>query len=299
MNKADTLPDVANAILQDQSHPLDWVGMEQIAVPITLQSPTAGNTTTLAKANIYVSLDDTSAKGIHMSRLHTILNKFGEEPCTKDTFDRLLDEVVDSQGGISSCAKIELCIDLLIDRPALLSDESGYQAYPVTISGELRQNQRSYDVGITIPYSSTCPCSASLSRQLLANALDDRFETEKIDKETLLEWIQSEEGSVATPHAQRSYAYIKLTTGDNAWPELSELVSQLESVIGTPVQTAVKRVDEQEFARINGENLMFCEDAARRIKRFLEQMSGVTDYWLKVEHQESLHAHNAVVIDRK
>ena len=299
MNKADTLPDVANAILQDQSHPLDWVGMEQIAVPITLQSTTAGNTTTLAKANIYVSLDDPSAKGIHMSRLHTILNKFGEEPCTKDTFDRLLDEVVDSQGGISSCAKIELCLDLLIDRPALLSDESGYQAYPVTINGELRENQRSYNVGITIPYSSTCPCSASLSRQLLANALDDRFETEKIDKETLLEWIQSEEGSVATPHAQRSYAYIKLTTGDNAWPELSELVSQLESVIGTPVQTAVKRVDEQEFARINGENLMFCEDAARRIKHFLEQMPGVVDYWLKVEHQESLHAHNAVVIDRK
>ncbi len=299
MNKADILPDVANAILQDQSHPLDWVGMEQIAVPVTLESPTAGSTTLLAKANIYVSLDDTSAKGIHMSRLHSILNKLGEEACTKTTFDRLLDEVVASQGGISSCARIELCLDLLIDRPALLSDETGYQAYPVTISGELKNDKRSYEVGVTIPYSSTCPCSASLSRQLLANALDDRFEADTIDKESLLEWIQSDDGSVATPHAQRSYAYIKLTMGDQAWPDLSNLVVELESVIGTPVQTAVKRIDEQEFARINGENLMFCEDAARRIKRSLEQMSGVVDYWLKVEHQESLHAHNAVVIDRK
>lgn len=28
-------------------------------------------------------------------------------------------------------------------------------------------------------------------------------------------------------------------------------------------------------------------------------MDEVTDYWFKVEHQESLHAHNAVVIDQK
>ena len=42
---------------------------------------------------------------------------------------------------------------------------------------------------------------------------------------------------------------------------------------------------------------MFCEDAARRIKLSLEQADFVQDYWFKVEHQESLHAHNAVVID--
>jgi GTP cyclohydrolase I len=28
-------------------------------------------------------------------------------------------------------------------------------------------------------------------------------------------------------------------------------------------------------------------------------MDEITDYWFKVEHQESLHAHNAVVIDQK
>ena len=50
---------------------------------------------------------------------------------------------------------------------------------------------------------------------------------------------------------------------------------------------------------MNAENLMFCEDAARRIKLAIGQMSFVKDYWFKVEHQESLHAHNAVVIDHK
>ena len=35
------------------------------------------------------------------------------------------------------------------------------------------------------------------------------------------------------------------------------------------------------------------------ITSFLENVPLVTDYWFKVEHQESLHAHNAVVIDQK
>ena len=39
---------------------------------------------------------------------------------------------------------------------------------------------------------------------------------------------------------------------------------------------------------------MFCEDAARRLKACLDEYEAVGHYHLKVEHQESLHAHNAV-----
>ena len=80
---------------------------------------------------------------------------------------------------------------------------------------------------------------------------------------------------------------------------IDTLIEQLEQAIGTPVQTAVKREDEQAFAKLNGENLMFCEDAARRLKAMLNQQTDIADYWFKIEHQESLHAHNAVVIDQK
>jgi len=169
----------------------------------------------------------------------------------------------------------------------------------VVTSGGVEEARHSYQLEVTIPYSSTCPCSASLARQLYAQAIDEKFADERIDKAALLDWIQSDDGSVATPHAQRSYAYLKLTTDNNPWPDLAALIKRLETVIGTPVQTAVKRMDEQQFAKLNGENLMFCEDAARRIKQELESMTGLTDYWFKVEHQESLHPHNAVAIDRK
>ena len=68
-------------------------------------------------------------------------------------------------------------------------------------------------------------------------------------------------------------------------------------MIKTPVQTVVKREDEQEFARLNGQNLMFCEDACRVIKHyFVRNKSYFLSYKLKIFHYESLHPHNAVAI---
>ena len=63
---------------------------------------------------------------------------------------------------------------------------------------------------------------------------------------------------------------------------------------GTPVQTAVKREDEQAFARLNAENLMFCEDAARRVAAALSADPRIQRFDAEVAHFESLHAHDAV-----
>ena len=68
------------------------------------------------------------------------------------------------------------------------------------------------------------------------------------------------------PHSQRSYVdtTIRLNDDQKSIP-VELLISEIETTLNTPVQAAVKRPDEQEFARLNGANLMFCEDAARRI----------------------------------
>jgi GTP cyclohydrolase I len=44
---------------------------------------------------------------------------------------------------------------------------------------------------------------------------------------------------------------------------------------------------------------MFCEDAARRLQQALEPQALYKDFWLRVNHLESLHAHNAVAIVTK
>lgn len=297
MQSTESLPDITNTKSEAEIYPLQWVGMEDIAVPITLHMNENKQQTIAAKANVYVSLDDADAKGIHMSRLHAILNQLATRVCDKDELDSLLENIVSSQKGISQSAKIDLAFDLLLPKMSLLSEKTGFQTYKVEINGQRINNKCDYKLKIVIPYSSTCPCSAALARQLTAQAIDNHFPNATIDKQELLSWAHAT--TVATPHSQRSYAYINLSLSDDHWPVLPTLIMQIEEAIGTSVQTMVKRVDEQEFARLNANNLMFCEDAARRIKAMLEAYSWVIDYWFKIEHQESLHAHNAVVIDQK
>jgi GTP cyclohydrolase I len=73
-----------------------------------------------------------------------------------------------------------------------------------------------------------------------------------------------------------------------------ELIDLIEEALGTPVQAAVKRVDEQEFARRNGANPLFCEDAARQVAAALAAEPRVFAHHVRVDHHESLHPHNAV-----
>ncbi|MEX0298112.1 MAG: GTP cyclohydrolase FolE2 [Kordiimonas sp.] len=294
------LPDVAAQQAATSTLPLDWVGMEAIALPVLIPAGDVNQISVTTKADCFVNLDMPGIKGIHMSRLYLELKEaLAHQILSEATLSQLLRKMVASQQGISSAARLRFSFDLPLKKPALLSNETGVQAYEVEVIATLSEGVKSIELGLTIPYSSTCPCSAALSRQLLATRLDETFSEKKIDKSALIDWIQSEQGSVATPHSQRSYAYINLTFQANHYPDIADLIRHFEAVIGTPVQTAVKREDEQAFAKLNAENLMFCEDAARKLKAALEDMPTVKDYAFKVEHQESLHAHNAVVIDRK
>ena len=109
------------------------------------------------------------------------------------------------------------------------------------------------------------------------------------------DWLASERGLAATPHAQRSRAEVRVELKP-AFDELPvrDLVDAVEAALGTPVQTAVKREDEQAFAEANAANLMFCEDAARRVAAALSGDARVTAWQVRVAHFESLHAHDAV-----
>jgi GTP cyclohydrolase I len=295
----NSLPDVTSQITDHDSPTLKWVGMEKIGIPVQVALANGTVVATSATVDIFVSLD-TAAKGIHMSRLYLALNEYvANQVITSERLNTLLSSVLESHKGISESAKIKLAFDLPLAKKALLSSNYGYQSYPVELTQRRHQDQSTTQLDVTIPYSSTCPCSASLTNQLNAQALDEQFPDDSLSKQEVIEWLRSKQTALATPHNQRSYAYIKMDLDKSYWPDMDAFIFQLEDAIGTPVQTAVKREDEQEFARLNGSNLMFCEDAARKLKLHLNTLDFVSDYWFKIEHQESLHAHNAVAIDSK
>lgn len=300
MNIKSNLPDITSDHTSLNALPLQWVGMEAISLPISIFNNANEVIHTTAKADLFVSLNKTDAKGIHMSRLYLLLNEqLNHKALTGQHLTTLLKSMLDSQQGLSLNAKINLAFELTLNKPALLSNQSGYQTYPVVISKEIKNEKITTQLNITIPYSSTCPCSAALARQALSDAVATQFVEDRIDKHAILKWLSSPQGSIATPHSQRSYAYITMVIEGDDLPLLPTIISQLEQAIGTPVQTAVKREDEQAFAKLNAENLLFCEDAARRVKQALELKSDISNYHFKIEHQESLHAHNAVVYDQK
>lgn len=273
---------------------LNNVGMQHIDLLLTLaelpQQPLA------AKADISVNLPRPDIKGIHMSRLYQHLYQWAQaEPVTPATLARLLPQLLHSQQECgSNTARLCLRSNIVLQRPALKSPGlAGFKAYPVMLNANLNGSKFNAGLSIDIGYSSTCPCSAALSRQLLSEQFSHSFAPQSaVSVEQASQWLL-QHGSVATPHSQRSVASISVTLSPDADSfGIAALIDCAEQALATPLQTAVKRADEQEFARLNGANLMFVEDAARRLHAGLSQHYPA--FAIKVAHLESLHPHDAV-----
>jgi len=168
----------------------------------------------------------------------------------------------------------------------------------VRIRATLDRHAFELELEARVTYSSTCPCSAALARQLVQEQFRKDFPADgAVDAEAVLRWLGTEQGIMATPHSQRSHAdvKVKLGAGVGEFP-IIDLVDVIEGALKTPVQTAVKREDEQAFTRLNGQNLMFCEDAARRMQQALGADERIVDFWARASHLESLHPHDAVAV---
>lgn len=288
-----TLPDIA-AQASRQALPLDWVGMCGIALPVLFDGQRLS-----AKADAGVSLDDGEARGIHMSRLYLALEILEQESLTPALLRKVLQSFLKTHEGLSNSAYLKIHTDLLLKRPALISPLAGWKTYPVSIEARLKNAMFHVELKIDVPYSSTCPCSAALSRQLIQQQFVDDFANKPLQHADVLTWLGSTKGIVATPHSQRSNAKMRLRLDDylDDLP-LIAIINDAEAALGTAVQTAVKRADEQAFALANGQNLMFCEDAARRLNLALKRSPGINAFHLRVVHAESLHAHDAVAESR-
>lgn len=291
----EILPDVSLTDIAPSLSPLAWVGMQGIDLPITVAE--SGYRRDLhARADVQVDLPAPHVKGIHMSRLYCLLDTLGQgEALSPAGLRHLLQAMIDSHRDCGTHnARLRLGVDLLMRRAALVTpDLSGWKSYPVRVDASLIHGEFECRVQVTVGYSSTCPCSAALSRQLVEQAFLDAFaDRDRIAPATVATWLR-QHGTLATPHSQRSEASVTVTVDPDA-PTLGllALVDSIEQALGTPVQTAVKRADEQAFAALNGHNLMFVEDAARRIQAVLR---GRFDHpRTRVRHLESLHPHDAV-----
>ena len=300
-NVVRSMPDVANEARPAIAGTLDWVGMDEIDMPVRLVGADESVVQSAARVAAYVNLKQPDVRGIHMSRLYLHVDKaLSAEPLTPCSLRRLLRDFLDSHAELSDRAMVRVAFDHLLRRPALKSDNSGWKSYPVAITATLEHGQFVLEMQVDIVYSSTCPCSAALARQLIQERFAQDFVRGKpLDYDTVVAWLGSEQGICATPHSQRSVAQVRVKLAPSFGFPIAELIDTIEGALQTPVQTAVKREDEQAFALLNGTNLMFCEDAARRMQNALAADEHIVDFWIRASHLESLHAHDAVAVATK
>jgi GTP cyclohydrolase I len=300
-NTARLLPDVATQAQPHLAGALDWVGMDGIEVPVHFDAGDGAVARASAQVGAFVNLTRPDRRGIHMSRLYLLVDQhLGAKPLDAAMIEALLRAFLESHKDLSDRARISIRFDHMVRRPALRSGNSGWRTYPVSIEASLGADGFQLELGTEVVYSSTCPASAALSRQLIQQQFARDFDASRpLDHAAVLAWLGSEQGIVATPHAQRSVARLLVRLADGVGFNLISTLDRVEQALGTPVQTAVKREDEQAFALANGGNLMFCEDAARRIQKALDADPRIADFHVRLEHQESLHPHDAVAYASK
>ena len=200
---APSLPAAPRADLPDVAHqrvplarPLDWVGMENIALPVRLPDGQGGQLQVAASIDLSVNLAHADARGIHMSRLYLELQDgLARESITPAGLRHLLQTSVDSQAGLATQARLRIRYEALLQRKALESDYAGWKRYPVEIEATLADSHLLLALSFAVEYSSTCPASAALSRQANAERFAEDFAAARpLSVNVVHDWLASERG---------------------------------------------------------------------------------------------------------
>lgn len=276
--------------------PLDWVGMGTISSVVRIFEGTR-ELNLPVQIQAFVNLISDS-RGIHMSRIYKELQDFSvNKEFSFLQLKELSEKVLQSQGAISDSVKLEFGMKLPLVQTTLKSQQEYQKTYPIKVKVVKTKMAEEVSINFQIDYSSTCPQSAALSHEVIMKSLKSQTWA---SVQQLVNYIE-EQGLMATPHAQRSTLDLQVTWPFEAFDSsivfmdfVGDFIAQIETVLGTPTQGVVKRADEQEFAVLNAKNLMFCEDAARKVKSFLKSQKKIKSYYGRVTHIESLHSHDAV-----
>lgn len=268
-NNIDNLPDIQHS--EKPSHPLylNQIGVNNVKVPFILDS-IDGNSYNLI-ANVEMTTDlDPEIKGISMSMLLRSLIKYLDKPLKHDTLKNILEEFKTAVETNSKHSSLKFDFELPITRKAPKSGLEFPQFYPCSFSGRLDDDNFRFFQKVKVQYASYCCCSASLCNHLKEN------------------------GSNGHPHAQRSFCNLLVEVKPENIVWLETLIDLVENAVSNKVFPILKRIDEQEVARIAYENTQFVEDSIRRICTELNNQELIYDYIVKCVHQESLHTSNAI-----
>ncbi len=269
---------------------IDKVGINRFRIPMLYRHKDGSVMNHDTEASLYIAFPKGKA-GINMSRLYEILqdesaNTIIDGDFYKKILHRLREDLRDEETDpLYPASFIKLRFNYAMRQDSLKSKNSGWQYYRSIIEAQEDKNGNvKLFLTVYYEYSSTCPCSLSMSKQYEAK---------------YAQHLTEEGNGMAVPHSQRSEAKCTVEIPVDQSFYIEDLVDLLRQAIPTETQSFVKRIDEQAFAVLNAQNPMFVEHATRRLSVVLNADPRILDWVVSVEHWESLHSHNAVAVIRK
>jgi len=269
---------------------INKVGINRFRIPMLYRHKDGTVMNHDTEASMYIYFPKGKA-GINMSRLYQILQEEADGMVIDSAFIKTMlgrlrrDLRDDEKDPLYPESFLKLRLNYALRQNSLKSKNSGWQYYQTVLEAQEDKNGKvRLFITVHYEYSSTCPCSLSMSKQ---------YEAEHAQNLTL------EGNGIAVPHSQRSEAKCTVEVAIDEKFYIEDLVDLLREAIPTETQSFVKRIDEQAFAVLNASNPMFVEHATRRLSVVLNGDKRILDWAVSVEHWESLHSHNAVAVIRK
>ena len=268
----ECLPDV-QCSTPDIQLPIMQVGVENVEVPFRLESKYGGFHQLTANVALTTNLDE-HTKGISMSRLLLTLKPYLDLPLKRTLIKTILEDLIKNLE--TSMASMNFEFRMPIVRKSIKSDNE----FPIYYKCKFEMKRHLDDMldmtwfyqGVRVQYSSYCPCSAEL-----CGVLEE----------------------MGYPHNQRSFADVLVEIVEPHYVWLEDIIEAVESRIETLPYPIIKRVDEQEIARVAAQNPMFVEDAIRKISEALDNRKYIHDWIVKCSHEESIHTSEAIAINWK
>lgn len=245
--------------IQNQSDkrriPINKVGVKDIRYPIIVRDKANDTQSTVASINMYVNLPH-DFKGTHMSRFVEVLNRrYGR--ITLNNFLGILDEL--KQELNAQLAHVEMDFSYFVEKSAPVSGETSMMEYLCRYIGEINGDQRIFQVGISVPVTTLCPCSREMSSR--------------------------------GAHNQRGLVTVTLEFKRFFWIE--DVIELIEGSASAPVYALLKRDDEKWVTDHAYDNPMFVEDLVREVSQKIEADENFTWFRVEAENFESIHNHSA------
>ena len=217
----------------------------------------------------FTSSLDKNLRGTHMSRFMEILTDWISKPLTVSEIEKIL---IDAQEKLDAdFSSIQIKFKIFVEQFAPVSEKKSLLDVDCILNAELYKNSRmKFKLGVTVPFTSLCPCSREIS----------------------------DFGA----HNQRSICRVTLEISDvdkAADFGIEKICRLIETQGSSKLFPILKREDEKFVTEYAYKNPKFVEDILRDVVIALRGIENVSAFEVECENFESIHNHNSYAFHRE